>query len=352
MSALAQLAARCREVGQVLAATLAAPPPPLPWAEAAPRRWLVTGVGASEGPARFLVHLLRRELDARARFAPLSAFLLEPDAPPADVLVVFSQGLSPNARLALERAGAYEAALLVTGLEPDEDAPPGAPARALADYRRRGLLVWRHPPASEEGLFLRVQGPAAATLAAYLLAERLAPPAGLHSGGPAALARALAAASSAAGEGHGAPTDEPLDPTCPLAFVGAGEGTAAVAHGLRWKFLEGLGSPEPPCWDALQIAHGPLQQFFPGPITLLALEPPGPAAGLFDRLASVLERPRHRLIRLRSPVPGPLAFFAFDALCNDLLLRSLARSTRDLSEWPARGRDGALYELGRAPGAA
>lgn len=351
MSYLELLASRCRGVASVLAATAATPLPDLPWARAAGLRWLVTGIGASEGPARFLVHLLRAEFGLLARFAPLSSFLPERDAPPADALIIFSQGLSPNARLALERAGAYERALLVTGLEPDAGAPPASPARTLADYQTRGVVVWCHLPPAEDGLLLRVQGPAAATLAAYRLAERLAPEGARRRGGPAALDRALAAA--AAITTTPAPWgDGTLEPGSPLAFVSAGEDEAALAWGLRWKFLEGLGVHVPPCWDALQIAHGPLQQFFPGPITLLALETPGPSAGLFDRLASLLEPPRHRLIRLPSPVAGPLAFFSFDALCNELLLRSLAPCPRDLSEWPARGRDGALYELGRPEGEA
>nr|MCU0684246.1 hypothetical protein [Polyangiaceae bacterium] len=167
MSYLELLASRCRGVASVLAATAASPPPDLPGARGAGLRWLVTGIGASEGPARFLVHLLRTELGLRARFAPLSSFLPERDAPPADALVIFSQGLSPNARLALERASAYERALLVTGLEPDAHAPPASPARTLADYQARGLGIWCHPPPSEDGLLLRVQGPAAATLTAY-----------------------------------------------------------------------------------------------------------------------------------------------------------------------------------------
>ena len=74
------------------------------------RRVHVTGVGSSAGHARFLVERLQHAGTAAA-FTPLSRFAAgSPGTPDEDALVVFSQGLSPNARLALAEARSWRAA--------------------------------------------------------------------------------------------------------------------------------------------------------------------------------------------------------------------------------------------------
>src|SRR5690606_5024721 len=72
----------------------------------------VAGVGGSEGPARFLTAVLA-ELCVPSTYRPVTHFLERREAT-SRVLVVFSQGLSPNARLMLSRASEYACALLVT----------------------------------------------------------------------------------------------------------------------------------------------------------------------------------------------------------------------------------------------
>src|SRR5690349_3132565 len=66
------------------------------------RCFITSGVGSSEAHARYLAYLLAAEMGLPARFVPLSALSLAPPPTAAhDVLIVFSQGLSPNARLPL-----------------------------------------------------------------------------------------------------------------------------------------------------------------------------------------------------------------------------------------------------------
>src|SRR5262249_25964847 len=134
-----------------------------------------------------------------------------------------------------------------------------------------------------------------------------------------------------------------------VALITVGAKGSELCHGLRWKWLEGLGLGEPPAWDAMQVAHGPFQDFFDTPITLFALTPHGSKAAddLFDRLARALARPRHRLVRLPARLPGVAAIFEHDAACNRLLLMALAARPRDLACWPGKGLDAPLYDLGR-----
>ena len=281
------------------------------------RPWITTGVGASEGPARLLATLLRAE-GVLADFAPISAFVDR--GPPAEACVVFSQGLSPNARIPLARAGDYARALLVTA----------------SQAHPRGVTVIRHGPASEEGLLLRVVGPAAANATAIRLAAAVARKTGAAEQPAFATARRRALAQR-------------VDPTALFHLAGiVTSGTdATLCDGLRHKLLEGLGVAHPPIWDVCSLVHGPLQSFYDrDDAALLVLEREGASAELFDRLARVL-RPSHRVIRLRSPLRGPLALLDFDLQLDHLLVEALRARPRDLAEWPGKGRDGPLYELGR-----
>ncbi len=330
----ALLASRCAAVPSTLREALSAPLPTIPRAMRDAGRWVVTGTGASEGPARLFAWALRHHAGRCAEFVPLSSFALG-DAPLGDALAVFSQELSPNARLGLAARSNYAHALLVT-------ATPERPhARAAAID---GVVVCAHPPSSEASLLLRVLGPAAASIAALRLAEEVAEDPG------AILSRETVealpdATESAFREARSLAAD--IDFTAPLALITAPDG-AEAAHGLRWKWLEGTGLHDPPCWDVLQFAHGPWQHVVDRPYTLVSLERDGASSrDLFDRLASMLDPSRHRLVRARAKLPSAAAFFEHDAVLNAMVCAALPTLSRDLARWPGAGADGALYDLGR-----
>jgi hypothetical protein len=268
---------------------------------------VVSGIGASSGPARHLAQLLG------ARFAPLSSFTSR-EPPRGDVLVVFSQHLSPNARLALARTKAYRRAVLFTST-PEASFPPG-------------VEVVRLPPDDERGTYLRVVGPHLALVAATLVAQPGEPLAGIS----ALVARALGAIS-------------PLVPfDRPLALVTAGEDVAGYRT-IAWKLLEGWGVAEPPVWDVVEIVHGPLQQFHDAPLTVVSLEAAGDAE-LFDRLDRVLVPGRHLHVRVRSELCRSLALIEHDAKTTALLLAGLRARPRDLFVPEAPVDDAPLYQLG------
>lgn len=349
----------------------------LRWAQgmAPGRRFVTTGVGTSEGPARLLAHLLSTHAGADARFVPLSALAeaaarAGAAAPPGalslggadSVLVVFSQGLSPNAQLALAPAARFAALLVYTSV-PETDPR----VRGLRD---RGAVVTVIPPVGPEGedrLFLRVLGPAAAQLAAVQLADAIAARRGVTARLPIAQAvqaaqaapqRAQAAIAQFAAElirserltatelqqgGLGALWQR--HPALGLALITSG-GYGEHCLGLRWKFLEGAGLSEPSVWDVLQVAHGPFQQTFHRPLLLCALScadaPLEPA--LLARLAAMLP-PHHLFLQLPVASSGPLSLLAHDTACNELLLSVLRGRDWDLLDWPGRHCDGPLYSL-------
>src|SRR5690606_37822450 len=102
----------------------------------------------SEAPARILAEaLLERGLPAR--FVSLSEFAL--DSPSGDSLVVFSQGLSPNAHLPLAAGERFARRYVVTSVEPS--------ARdALEPFITAGFTPIIAPPREEKGLLVRLVG--------------------------------------------------------------------------------------------------------------------------------------------------------------------------------------------------
>lgn len=306
------------------------------WERVAEARVLVTGAGLAEGPARYMAGVMAQALGARARFVPLSALLGAP--PPADMLIICSQGLSPNARLAMARVGEYPRALLITAAQ---DAQTCDEERAaLAAWERAGGHVVRMALEPERGLLIRVIGPTVTCLVALQLIAAWGGPRWPLDAIPAAVraARAAAQATAVAPEAllHGR-----------LALVAAGE-YGELCHGLRWKLLEGLWREVPPVFDVLQFAHGPLQGLFYHGLTLLALERAGDAA-LLERLERVLAPGRHQLVRLPAALPAPLSIFEHSAMLDWLVCEALSHTTRDLTRWPAQGQDGPLYGLSSCP---
>jgi creatinine amidohydrolase len=315
-------------------------------AAAGGERFVVTGIGASEGPARYTAALLRTALGARPRsvaFAPLSTFADAPLGQPARdaTLVIFSQGVSPNARLALRHARHASRAILFTSVSGDGASSSAShPERAVARFRDDGGDVIVLPPAREVGTLVRVLGPACAMLAGAMLAGAA------RAEDADALVAAVESAAARAAQAMRALGDAPLGGR--IAFVTVG-GHGELCHAARNAWLEALCAPEPPTWDVLQIAHGPFQEFFESEIVLVALDLHGEGEGervLWARLERMLAPDRHRLVRLCSSLPRALAAIDHLALSLELVCAALRARPRDLGCWPGSGRDGPLYDYG------
>jgi creatinine amidohydrolase len=323
------LTAHLHEIAPALARTAARPLPPLALGDRPLRRVVATGAGSSASHAALLAHALRAAgRDATA--VPLSVFLGAGGAAPDDVLVVFSQGLSPNARLAFAEPARWRRVVLVTAVT-DED--------RLAGLRAAGVAVQTIDGKDEFGTLVRVVGPMTGYIAALRLAHAL--------GGPPApevdpILDALATLAMPAVD------DETL--AAPLAFVTSGTYGELVSN-LQYKVMEGMLRPMPPAWDVLHLAHGPYQERVGERTTFLALarpDAPGEAEAL-DRFAAMLEPGRHALVRLAARLPAPLALFEHEAMLNAIMLRDLATRGIDQIGWPGRGSDAPLYALDERP---
>ena len=330
------LAARLRAAPALVQRAIRQPIGRLPFLPGAARAILTTGLGSSAAHARLLAELLAGA-GLPARFVPTGAFVVR-RADPRDALIVFSQGLSPNARLALADPGGWLGVVLVSAA-PARAAGPRAALRAL---RAAGGLLVPLPGGRETSLLLRVAGPLAGYAIAYRLAAAIVDAAGGDIAPYALDAHRTAAAMRAAGAAARRLPADLLDGETALLASG---GYDQLAGNLSLTIAEGLYVTPPPVWDLVELAHGPFQQLFERPATLLALARRG-AAGerdLLSRAACLLDRRRHRLVRLPATLPGAQALFEHQMMIDALVLRAIAARRLDPARWPGIGRDGPIY---------
>ncbi len=316
------------------------------------RHVVVTGIGSSAAHARLLAHLLCEEASLGARAVPPGAFLAPP--PPAaadDALVVFSQGLSPNARFALSAPRAWRAVVLVTAATPESlDARGDAEGRRLlARLEDAGASRIALPADGEYGTLLRVLGPAAGIVRTLALARAAVRAAGRAPGPGLALDVERACeriAQAPAGTEAALAALEPAALEAPLAFLTSGSYVDLVSN-LQRKVLEGLLRPWPPVVDLLELAHGAFQQACTGRglwIALARRDAPQEAP-LLERTRRMLDPGRHAVIALEAELPGAGALLEHEALLNAFVLRVLTRGRLDLERWPGQEREGLLYDL-------
>jgi len=324
-----------------------------------PRCLVTTGIGTSEGHARHLAELAARAFGQPARFATTGSLAGGP--PPGaehDWLVVFSQGLSANARHALRDVETWAGVVLVTGLalEGPEAAGTSDDQRAwLEALERRGAIRIELGCGPEYGALIRVIGARVGYAVAWsllrtLARRRLTSGAGLAIE-PGVLERAQRAA---AGEAlRVIPGDERLAPFFApertLLLLGEG-GALELCDHLTLKLAEGMLRPQPRAVDVLHFAHGPLQSLARLPLSILYLAP-GSRNGAHDpvwgaRLAAALDPALHDLRVVRTELALPFAVLELEAIFDAWILRHQDETGLDLVAWPGADRETALYGAG------
>lgn len=300
------------------------------------RSIVTTGIGSSSAHARYLAWLLRTFGGQPSWDVSTGAFLAPPPAEAHEqALVVFSQGLSPNARFALTFAGRFGCTVLVTAA----GAEHGERADALKRAADAGVIVLPIPVDPEYEVLLRILGP----LAGYAMALRLASRSKSRiEFDPDSIATAMEAASHRAESliaqaGAGLFND-------PITLLGT-RGYSYLISNLCAKVSEGMFLPQPAALDALEFAHGYLQEATGKPRTFIALSCGSePDTQLFREVQGTLE-PQHRWLQFESTLPEPLQIFEYESAMNTLVLSAIAARHLDQLNWPGKGRDRSLYAI-------
>jgi len=344
---LALLRARFSALPELLREALERLDAPAPFDPDRVRRIVTTGIGSSAGHARYLAHVLSESLGLPARFSPTGALASGP--PPGalrDALIVFSQGLSPNARYALAHAEAWGSVVLVTAQRAGD--PSDDRTRWFESLQTRGAVIVDLAAPDEFGTLVRIQGPMLGYAAALSIARSLARAAGADAPELAPdAARVEARVRSAADELAAALPEVPIRQLLANELVLlASSGYGELVQNLRTKLLEGMLRPLPPLWDGLEFAHGGLQQMWSERAVLIQLARAGDPADrdLTAALHAACDRERHVLVRLEARECGPAAVFEHEAMLDVLLLRWLEEGGSDPRRWPAQQADRPLYD--------
>lgn len=300
------------------------------------RSVVTTGVGSSAANARYLARILSSRSNIPAWDVSSGEFLYPPRVNCEErALVVFSQGLSPNARVPLAWSSHFGRTLLVTAALSE----PGERAAAAERFRQQGVIVVPMPVQPEYEVLLRIIGPAVG----YVMALRIAAASGI----PLEIdGQHVAEAMSAAME-----RTKALIRTCPdrafdqhITFVAAG-GYGALAANLCAKVTEGMFLAPPVAVDAIELAHGFSQEAAGKSRTFIALlRKTALEAQLFARARTTLQA-QHLWIDIESGLPDPFEIFEHEAAMNEIVLGAIARRRLDQLDWPGKGSDTPLYSV-------
>jgi creatinine amidohydrolase len=330
------LEARVHAVPSALAQTLTSPLPNLP------DTWktlpvVATGLGSSAASAHLLVEEMGKHSPHAAVFRDSTYFYGRPRKAEKALLVVFSQGLSPNARIALAHAGNFAGILLVTSIQPenaDED------RKAIIEgLEREGAVLWIHPLENEYTILPRLVGPVcsaavALRLAAILSEHELEIPEELtrDQGGPLPLLEEIERVQYA---------DE---------WIGGVDfnftsGAQVYSHNLAAKAMEGLYLPLPPCREVFEFSHGPFQlnqkrhrgQWIFSSSAEWEADLRARLMPIFAQGAKVRE--------IVAPYHPPWDLFFFERFLNEILLEAVSKRQLDLINWPGKGQDGPGYAI-------
>jgi fructoselysine-6-P-deglycase FrlB-like protein len=308
------------------------------------RDLVLCGTGSSLAHAYYLQHLLQAAPALRVRVLTLSAFL---DLPAStsfkrSCLVVLSQGLSPNAQLALRARKQFASCVLFTAATPSGQKAAGRPERValLEQLARERALIVPFPVENEYETLLRVTGPFSGYLACYRFASSLTRgvkqvqlPELQASDLLSALARAQNAGARASLQGLA----KGVQIICSAQL-------AAYAQNLEYKFIEGALLANTSLCDVLAYAHGPFQRAVAqrSPALCLDLSP-----AILGRVKQMQRRAKLPCISYHAQLPEALRVLEYEAFLNALLLKVMQRRKTNQRHWPGQGWDRPLYQLDR-----
>ncbi|MBP7142916.1 MAG: creatininase [Opitutaceae bacterium] len=345
---------RVAQIPEVLGNMISRGPPPLKQASLQSTRFVITGTGSSEAHARYLSMLLNLYCDRAATYVPLSGFTTaNRTAFAGKTLVVFSQGVSPNAQIAINRRSDFLHTILFTATTPETALRAGKPDRAelLQLVLDEGGDLREFPLAEEYTTLIRFVGPMAGYLAAlqfvaqfpgcqYPMPMRAQILPLLEACPPAELLDAMLTKPGTFSQGFNLVTAAPI---------------SDFAQNLACKFMEGLYWPCPLISDFLQFAHGPFQQMNAHPKPVVILQGNNPMeAEMVQRSVSMLRDVGLGAHVIQADAPPLYSIFGFEAALNRLILPVMNRLQVNQVQWPGKGRDDLLYgfcpDQARPPG--
>lgn len=307
--------------------------------------FVVAGTGSSEAHAKFFVYLINHYTRACAEFKWLSAFSEKSIQETQDkTLVIFSQGLSPNAHMALARSPQFRHTVLFTSTTIESASKVGKLVwvEILQRLLDGGNEVVYFPIEDEYTVLIRLIGPLTGYLACLQFLEHFSP--GYLPGCDAT--RLLASLENAGLQAADAPNKAILAEGHKGIHLLGSAPFSEFGQNLAYKFLEGLYWPMPALWDYLQFSHGPFQQWQIDKRPIIILH--GNTCTEEDYLERTLKMLRPQpdpLWIIKSDLPICYRILQYEMVLNHFLIQALSELKVNQIDWPGKELDGPLYEV-------
>lgn len=316
------------------------------------REITISGTGSSLAHAQYLAWLLATVPQFKVRVEPFDAFysgtFVVPNSKRESLLIVISQGLSPNAQIVLQNRGNFGRTALLTSLTPAGARRTGKAERAqlVEAISSEGGLVERFPLEDEYEVLVRIVGPLLGYLAAAQFAKRLG--ASVPTPEPATIRKALESALEVSSR-------EESDWSC-VSFsrgsvVLAAAPLCSFGSNLVAKFVEGLFVPAPLLCEGLAFAHGGFQFAVSAqaPVIMLGVrknESPAQFA-LLEYASEMCLSAGVRPLLVPSSLPLPFAILEYEMRLNTFILQLMKKQSTPQRNWPGVGLDSAIYGINK-----
>lgn len=311
--------------------------------------FVICGVGSSEAQARFLVSLINRYTNSKARFAPYSSFLNDAMLEKGDNvmsnsnLVLFSQGISNNAQIVLAKRHLFKSVVLFTSVTGTGLAEIGDVVR-LSLYEKllqEMTSIVRFPLESEHTILIRVIGPIFGFFAAARWCH--------DSLGQSFNLASNEALSSMVHKVQASNTfDWPrlareFEEGVELTFTNE---THEYGQNLAYKWVEGIFGDQPILRDGFQYAHGPFQKNWKKTRTQWIFSSESNSERiLVDSILSLISKTGSTVRVIESPVAEPWAFVYYELVLNRIMSEAISNLGVNQIDWPGKGEDAEVYLL-------
>ncbi|CAF1434805.1 unnamed protein product [Adineta ricciae] len=318
--------------------------------------FIVTGIGSSEAHARYLTLLLNTYTNRRAQFIGFTAFttatakVFHSD----QILILYSQGLSPNAQMVLSYGQTYFSRVLLFTSMNNEQLKSKCPW-ILSDK----LETIQFPLHDEYTTLIRVIGPACGFLAAILFMQQLTDQQLVEHDQLQQIILATSSLSLSISS-QSALLQAMLEDTehqfsrGPFYLILSAP-LIDVCQNIQYKLLEGLFYSMPVLCDYLQFAHGTYQQLRsitdrPSAIVCIVNQSNALDAELERRLREMIEShsDRRQLINIYTLYlcSSPSIIYSLlelEMLFNRLVFGIMCERRCNQINWPGKGEDQPLY---------
>ena len=304
-----------------------------------PSHWVITGVGSSAAHGKFLSYLINSYTGHTAEFWVLSEFITQPHTNKEAGLIIFSQGLSSNAQIALKKRSYFNQCILFSAVSPSTGT---AEKKALLlKLKEDGIQHIQCTPDNEYTLLVRVAGPLTGYLTCLQWVQYTLN--GAIPKLPHSFLKTLATARRSGREHANKKLLAHLKKGSVILTQGP---MSRCSHNIAYKLAEGLFIPMPQLCDILSFSHGPFQALCKQPAhAFLLLGCNAHEKRLTQKAAPLIQRSTLSHSIYQPQFCAPWTIFEYEMFFNGLLEGLLPLSNADQINWPGKGEDGSLYDL-------